>query len=309
MKNAAAWAYSSSANLGPGFDTLGLAHDASRNRVKLELLEPSGKIELALVCDGLPTNPKENTASLAIEKVLASRGIKGRFRVTVNNEIPMGLGLGCSGASAAAAVVATDALLDLDLTMDEKVYFAMLGETASSGTPHADNVAASIYGGLVSVQSTEPMKVKPIEVKDNFSFLTVVPAIRIQSKTKLSRSLVPGEISMAKHIEQIRHTSLLLHGFMSGDRESLRFGMNDEIVEKARLAMFPFYPEIKIKALKQDAAGVCISGAGPSILMTVDHNTNVDSIINEVQNVMNKSELKYSIYRSKIARGAYVEQD
>jgi homoserine kinase len=309
MKNAAAWAYSSSANLGPGFDTLGLAHDAGRNKVSVEFLGPSEKPELRLVCDGLPTDPGENTASLAIESIMESRGIAGNLRITVTNEIPMGLGLGCSGASAAAAVVAMDALLDLNLTMDEKVYFAMLGETASSGTPHADNVAASIYGGLVSIQSLKPMKVKPVNVSDNFTYMTVVPKVRIESKTKMSRSLVPKSISMSEHIEQIRYTSLLLHGFMSGDSDSLRYGMNDDVVEKARLEIFPFYPEVKEMALAHGAAGVCISGAGPSVLMALDNNTDAESILNGVQKLMDKSGLKYSIFRSKAARGAYVEKD
>lgn len=309
MKSATACAYSSSANLGPGFDTMGLAHDACRNSVTVALAGDSGRIELDLDCGNLPTNPFENTASLAIRNMLESRGITGKFRISIRDGIPVGLGLGCSGASAAAGVEALDILLDLGLTQDEKVHFAMTGETASSGTPHADNVAASIYGGLVAVQSLEPMKVRPLKVSSRFSFLTIVPHIRINSKTRLSRSLVPKNIPMAEHIGEIRHMGLMLAGFLNGDSDLLRSGMNDGIVEKARMQLFPFYPEIKEMALGNNAAGACVSGAGPSILMVVDNSTDVDGIMEGSRRILAKSGVDFSVYRSKPAGGAHAEED
>lgn len=309
MRSATACAYSSSANLGPGFDTIGLAHDVSRNMVTVALIEDSHKIELELNCANLPSEPNENTASLAIKNILESTGRTGKFRIKVDAEIPIGMGLGCSGASAAAAVVALDSLLELNLTLDEKVNFAMLGEAASSGTPHADNVAASIYGGLVAVESTRPMKVRPLKISSSFSLVTIVPHLRIKSKTRISRSLVPGEISMEEHIEEIRHLSLLLSGFSEGDRSLLRSGMNDGIVENARLELFPFYPEIKRRALAHEAAGVCISGAGPSILMVVDGNTDVDNMIESAATVLIERGIDFSVHKSKPSGGAYVREN
>lgn len=309
MRIATASAYSSSANLGPGFDTMGLAHDAGLNRVSVALLEHSRKIELELDCSNLPSNPSENTASLAIHNVLESRGITGRFRMDISNDIPMGLGLGSSGASAAAAVVAIDSLLELDMTRDEKVGFAMLGETASSGTPHADNVAASIYGGFVMVESTNPMKVRPLNINKKFSFLTILPNISIPGKTRISRTLVPGEISMSQHIWAIRHTSLVVSGFINGDRDALRAGMNDHIVESSRMQMFPFYPEIKKIALENEAAGVCISGAGPSILVVVDKKTDVDTILKGAGNILKASGIGYSVLNSNLAGGAHIKEN
>lgn len=309
MKSATAYAYSSSANLGPGFDTLGLAHDASRNKVTVTFVENSEGIELELDCPNLPSSPEKNTASLAIKKILEGTGRTGRFRISVEDGIPIGLGLGCSGASAAAAVVAVDSLLELGLSKDEKVRYAMLGETASSGTPHADNVAASIFGGLVAVESTNPMKVRPLPISGRLSFVTIVPKIRIKSKTRISRALVPKDVTMVDHIEEIRHMSLLISGLSEGNSSLIRSGMNDGIVEKARLKLFPFYPDIKKMALAHDAAGVCISGAGPSILMACDSNTDVESVIQGAASVLQKSKIDFSVYRSLPSGGAYVEEN
>ena len=309
MRTATASAYSSSANLGPGFDTMGLAHDAGLTRVSVEQLENSRNIELELDCGSLPSVPSENTASLAVKNVLETQGINGRFKMSISNDIPLGLGLGSSGASAAAAVVAIDSLLDLGLSMDEKVRYAMLGETASSGTPHADNVAAAIYGGFVMVESTQPMRVRPLRINRKFSFLTILPNISIPGKTRISRTLVPKEISMSQHIWAIRHTSLMVSGFITGDRASLRAGMNDHIVESSRLQMFPFYPEIKKIALDNDAAGVCISGAGPSILVVVDSKTDVDTILEGTGKVMKSSGIGSSVISSKLAGGAHIKEN
>ncbi len=309
MRIATASAYSSSANLGPGFDTMGLAHDAGLTKISVELKEHTRKVELELNCGNLPTNPSENTASLAVKNVLESQGISGSFRICISNDIPLGLGLGSSGASAAAAVVAIDSLLDIGLSMDEKVNFAMLGETASSGTPHADNVAAAIYGGLVMVESTNPMKVRPLKINRKFSFLTILPHMSIPGKTRISRTLVPSEVSMSQHIWAIRHTSLMVSGFINGDRGALRAGMNDHIVETSRMQMFPFYPEIKKIALENEAAGVCISGAGPSILVVVDRKTDVESILSGAGAVLKSTGIAYSILNSNLAGGAYIPEN
>ncbi len=309
MRIATARAYSSSANLGPGFDTMGLAHDAGSTKISVELVENSPKVELELNSGDLPSNPLENTASLAVKNVLETRGINGKFRICISSDIPLGLGLGSSGASAAAAVVAIDSLMDIGLSMDEKVNFAMLGETASSGTPHADNVAAAVYGGLVMVESTNPMKIRPLKINRKFSFLTILPNMNIPGKTRISRTLVPSEITMSQHIWGIRHTSLMVSGFINGDRDALRAGMNDHIVEASRMQMFPFYPAVKKVALENEAAGVCISGAGPSILVVVDRKTDLDSILSGTGDVLKSSGIGYSVLNSNLAGGAYITEN
>ena len=310
MKSISAMAYSSSANLGPGYDTLGIAHNAYYNTVTIEEagnrnFETPVKLEVS----GLPASPYENTAGLAVTELLKDFEIADRFVISMNNGIPTGLGLGSSGASAAAAVEAMDRLLELDLTLEQKVKYAMLGEAASSGTPHADNVAASLYGGMVLVESLDPVRVRRIKIKDDLKFLTIVPEMVIKSKTKTSRELVPGTVSMKAHVQGVRYASALISGLITGDREMIREGMNDDIVEKAREQLYPFLPEIRKIMNEFDAVGSCLSGAGPSILAVIDDNTDTEKIVSLTGEVVSKHGYNFKTAISTVAGGADVRTE
>jgi len=277
---AKSWAHSSSANLGPGFDVLAVAHAVFQDEVVVELLsEGALKVELK---DG---DPKTNTATYAAMKMLEDLGHRVHVRVEVKKGIPQGLGLGSSGASAAASVAALNELLGMGLSEDELVKYAMLGEIASSGSPHPDNVAASVIGGWVAVRSSTPLKVVKLPVVGDYRLALIVPDFRMEGKTKKAREMVPRQISMTDHVEAVRRVSSLLLGLSLGDRELVREGMNDEIVEKSRLPLFPFYPEVRKAALLREAVGVCVSGAGPSILILADQRTDLEGLKADVMKI------------------------
>lgn len=308
MNKVSAIAYSSSANLGPGYDTLGIAHNAFYNTVTVSETNENFSDAVKLEVKGLPSSPYENTAGLAVTELLKSLHISDKFVLTIDSGVPTGLGLGSSGASAAAAVHAIDALLDLNLKMDEKVKYAMLGEAASSGTPHADNVAASLYGGLVLVESVDPVKVRKITVKGDLEFLTVVPDMVIQSKTKTSRELVPNNVTLHDHIQGVRYASALVSGLITGDRDMIREGMNDDIVEKARMPLYPFFKAVKKLMLESNAVGVCLSGAGPSVLAVVDQETDSRAIIDGSRKIISGYGHDCSVAVSSVAGGANVRE-
>ncbi len=310
MKSISAMAYSSSANLGPGYDTLGIAHNAYYNTVTIEeagMRNFDNQVKLEV--SGLPASPYENTAGLAVTELLKDVGITDRFVISMDNGIPTGLGLGSSGASAAAAVEAMDRLLELGLPLEQKVKYAMLGEAASSGTPHADNVAASLYGGMVLVESLDPVKVRRIRIKDDLKFLTIVPEMVIKSKTKTSRELVPGNVSMKAHVQGVRYASALISGLITGDREMIREGMNDDIVEKAREQLYPFLPEIRRIMNEYDAVGSCLSGAGPSVLAVIDESTDTEKIVSLTGKVVSKYGYTFKTAVSTVAGGADVRPE
>lgn len=305
MKRVSAIAYSSSANLGPGYDTLGIAHNAYYNSVTVrEALNADFENSVRLEVSGLPASPYENTAGLAATELLKDIGSKQKFIISIENGIPTGLGLGSSGASAAAAVEAFDSILELNLPMEQKVKYAMLGEAASSGTPHADNVAASLFGGMVLVESIDPVRVRRIKIREDLKFLTVVPEMKIEFKTKTSRELVPGTVSLEDHVKGVRYASALISGLITGDREMVRDGMNDNIVEKAREQLYPFLPEVKNIMFKYDAVGSCLSGAGPSVLAVVDSQTDTDKIISATKELISKYGYTCKIATSTVAGGA-----
>lgn len=307
MKAASSIAYCSSANLGPGFDVLAVAHNAYYDRVTVSLNEEEKGEQIRIISDNTPLGVEENTAGLALKTLLLDKGINGKIMVSIEKGIPYGLGLGSSGASSAAAVFSANKLFDLNMSLEEMTYYSMKGEVAASGSPHADNVSASIYGDMVIVNSVSPLRVSRIQVSRKFSFLTFMPHIFIHNKTRIAREMVPKEVHMSGLVQNSRYLSSLVAGLISGDSELVKEGMNDGIVEEARSPLFPFYGEIKKAALELDAAGVSISGAGPSILVVCDGMTRIQEIEGMVSGVMKKYGHRWSSVRSEICGGVISE--
>ncbi len=250
-----------------------------------------------------PLDPLRNTAGLAAYRLLQEMEIRDSISLHIKKGVPAGYGLGSSGASAAASVAAIDRLFSLGLSPEKKVEFSMAGEIASSGTPHADNVAASIFGGFVVVESISPIRVRRIPISEEFSFITVIPDVRIQDKTRMARGLIPQSVSLQKYVENARYIAELTSGLITGDRELVRSGMNDVIVEEARKPLFPFYEGIKKIMLRNNAAGACLSGAGPSIMGVVDDSTNTRGIEKEAIDYLKSFGIEARVVLSSLAGG------
>ncbi|TRM75676.1 homoserine kinase [Sulfolobus sp. E1] len=304
-------AYSSSANLGAGFDILSMAHTAFHDIVEVQIEDSTNReIEIISVNNpSIPTEIDKNSAMYPMKKLLEDKGINVKVRVKIIKGVPEGLGLGSSGASASAGVVALNDLLNLNLSKEELVKYAMYGEEAVSGSPHPDNVSASIFGGVVSVISVNPVKVVDIPVNYNFDILLFIPQnLKIAQKTKKAREMIPRTISLSDYILNSRSLSSLILGFVRGSRDLIRLGLNDEIVEKSRLPLFPHYPKIKEIALKNNAIGACVSGAGPSILVLTDELTDENKIVNEGVKTCKEFGIDCNIIKAKIAGGVKVER-
>ena len=142
------------ANLGPGFDCLGLAVPAPGDTAWVRRRERSG-VELTILGDGgvLPRDPQRNSASAAAAELMRLTASGGGLHIVLHKGLPSGgSGLGSSGASSAAAVAATAGCLGLgDVPHDALWRAAALGEEIACGSPHVDNVLPALYGGLVLV--------------------------------------------------------------------------------------------------------------------------------------------------------------
>lgn len=295
--------YSSSANLGPGYDVLSLSHRAFFDKVKIETSNNNEKIKI--ISDKIPLDPEKNTAGLSIMKIMEDKNINEKINIYIEKGIPIGLGLGSSGASSSAAVKAFNELFDLNLNNDEMVYYSMYGEIAAAGSAHPDNVSSGIYGGLTLISSNNPVRVKKIDINYNLKLLLIIPEINIKNKTMYARSLVPENLNIKDHVKNSGYLATLIYGFINGDRESIRYGMNDEIVEKARKIMFPYYDNIKEKAIKNNAVSACVSGAGPTILIFIDEYSNKNNILKDVENIMHLFKTNYKIIETDIMEGYY----
>lgn len=268
---------SSTANLGPGFDVFGLAVDAFYDTVTLTKTDQQEDITITSK-DKIPTNPEKNTAGLVARNMREEFNIKEGVEVKIKKGVPPGFGMGSSAASAAATAVAFNRLFGLKLTRNALVEFAGVGEQASAGTVHYDNVAASVLGGFVIVK-TDPLDVVKIKPPSDLRMCIAVPAIQVpKKKTEMSRGLIPKKIRLEDSVVNLSNASTMIVGFMTKDSKLIGNSIKDRIVEPARQRMIPGFAKVKEGAIKAGALGVTISGAGPSVIAFSDSSANLKRI-------------------------------
>lgn len=292
----------SSANLGSGFDTLAIALDAFHDRVTI-----SDHDGFKLTGEGIPLDPERNTAGLAAIALLDELGLERDIEMRIEKGVPKGLGLGSSGASAAAAVKALDAYFGLGLTQEEMIGYAMIGEIASSGSPHPDNVSASIIGGLVLVTHDDDLRASRINISGDYRFLVAIPDLFTENKTRAARQMLPRSIPLDSYSKALGRTASLIAGLMSGNRNLIRVGMNDDIVEPSRISLFPYYYDMKRMALANEAVAAAVSGAGPSILMVCDEMSDMDSIRAGISEIFSRYNITGRVIEARMSGGAFVE--
>src|SRR5688500_14782719 len=167
----AAFAPATVSNVGCGFDVLGFALDAPGDVVIAEAGE-AGVVEItAIQGDGgqLSRDPAQNTAGAAVQALLQRLGAARGIRLRIHKGLPLASGLGSSGASAVAALVATNELLGRPASLDLLLECAMSGEVAGCGTAHPDNVAPALYGGFVLARPAEPPDIIRLPVPEGLA--------------------------------------------------------------------------------------------------------------------------------------------
>ena len=264
-----------SANLGAGFDVFGVALDALFDRVLIEKITDEGVIEITVEGEGaeeIPREPEKNTAGIVAKELLKLSREECGLRIKIRKGVKPGSGLGSSAASAAATAVAVNELLGLGLNQIQLIEFAALGEIASAGAPHADNVSASILGDFIVITSREPLEVLKLKLPSNVEFAIVLPEVKFN--TNLARSVLPEKVDLTSMVYNVSRAATFIVGIALNNVEIMGKGMMDAVIEPARAHLIPGLNHVKKKALEAGAAGVAISGAGPSIIALVDSKKN-----------------------------------
>jgi len=261
----------SSANLGSGFDSFGLALEAFYDTITLELTDGEIKIEVTgIEAERVPKSPDRNTAGFVAKRLLEKKDVG--VKIHLYKGIPSGMGLGSSGASAAACAYGLNELLNLGLSKNEIIKWAALGEIAAAGVAHADNVAASILGGFTIVRTCNDLiDAVRLNPPPNLRIALAMPIIKTsENKTAAARSILPRSIPLRNAVLNIQNAAYIVAGFHLGDIEMIGRGMMDAIAEPFRKKLIPCYEDVKKAALDAGAAGVTISGAGPTVIAVVD---------------------------------------
>ena len=292
---------SSTANLGPGFDTFGLAIDAFYDEITLTKTKNGITI---ITDDNIPTNPENNTAGLVVKNMKKELKIKEGIEIKIKKGIPAGFGMGSSAGSAAASAVAFDKLFKLKLNPNALVEFAGFGEKASAGSIHYDNVAASVLGGFVIVK-TNPLDVITIDPPMNLRMCIAVPKIQVpKKKTKVSRGVIPKKVKLTDVVANISNASSIVAGFMKKDPKLIGNSIKDVIVEPARQHMIPGYQKVKQNAIKAGAYGVTISGAGPSVIAFSKKSMDLKKISNAMSKGFKTAHIECETIICKPSKGA-----
>jgi len=268
VKQVTVKAPASIANLGPGFDICAIALKSPYDVVRVKVMPGSGSIYVTSRGFNVPGG-RENCAYAVAEEFTSRYDVRGLdIYIEVEKGIPPSRGLGSSGATSAATAYALAILFNQALTPQELLELAGVGEAFIAGTPHYDNVAASLFGGFVIVDPTTRSVLK-YALKKEVVVAVVIPqsiAYEITRKTKYARSLLPAQIPLETHIKQASAIAKLVYAIVAEDLKLLGEAIStDYVAEPYRSRLIPHYSELKKMALESGALGFNIAGAGPSV--------------------------------------------
>ncbi len=294
---------SSTANLGPGFDVFGLALDAFYDQIQIS---KKGKGVKIISSDPIPSNPQKNTAGIVAKKMAIKFEIKTGIEIKIKKGVPIGFGMGSSAATAAATAVAVNKLFKLNLNPNSLVEFAGMGEQASAGSIHYDNVAASLMGGFVIVRK-KPFDVIKIDPPKDLVLCVAIPKLSVPAKkTMISRSVIPKKIKLNDSIVNLSNASAIVAGFMKKDSKLIGNSIKDIIIEPARQHMIPGFDKVKKNALNAGALGVTISGAGPSVIAFTTKSSNSKKISKSMEKGFASVNKKCEIVICQPTKGASI---
>lgn len=269
-ERATAFAPASVGNVAVGFDILGHSVGALGDRVTATRREEPGVSIRSIrgVVDDLPLVAERNTAGMAALALARGLGLPHGFDLDVVKGIPLGSGLGGSAASAVAAVVATAALVERPPDRTQLLRFAMQGEKVASGSVHADNIAPSLFGGLVLTVGIDDPHVKQIPVPASVRCVLVHPHMVLA--TREARAILGATVALSDVIWQQANLAGFLAGCYSDDLPLIRESLLDVVIEPQRQVLIPGFGEVKQAALAGGALGCSISGAGPTVFAWVE---------------------------------------
>ena len=264
-QSATAFAPASIGNVAVGFDVLGHSFAAIGDRVTARrIAEPGVRISaITGTTVDLPRDPERNTAGMAVLAMTRELGLDFGIELAIEKGIPLGSGLGGSAASAVAGVVAANALLAQPLGKLDLLKFAMKGEAVASGSVHVDNIAPSLYGGLVLTVGIDDPNVKQIPVPAGIRCVLVHPHMMLS--TKAAREILNRSIELSDVIWQSANLAGFLTGCFTSDLSLIRASLEDVIIEPQRQVLIPGFRAVKEGAMRNGALGCSISGAGPTV--------------------------------------------
>jgi homoserine kinase len=250
----------STSNLGPGFDLLGLALALWLEvRITGRLTGRHELVRAGLEPSELPP-PDEDLLLLAFERLRRAHPFEGHFRFEVRSQIPVGRGLGSSGAAIVAGLLLARALSGARLDLEELLALGIELEG------HPDNVAAALAGGLTLCArvGAGAWKLVRAPLSPEIGFALAWPGTPLS--TRRARAELPASVPFADAVENPRRLALLLEGLRTGARELVELGLEDRLHVRYRLPLLPGAEQALAAARAAGAWAAPLSGAGSGLV-------------------------------------------
>lgn len=254
----------SSANMGAGFDTLGVALSLY-NRITIEEI-PAGLEIYSSKNGGFIPKGENNLIYRAMKVVFEYVGYKPKgIRISQNSDIPMTRGLGSSSACIVGGMLAANVISGRRLTYDKIIHLAAQAEG------HPDNVGPALYGGFcVSVMTGEKTIINSKKLNPGIKFAVMIPDYFVA--TRKSRGTLPEEVPLSDAAHNISRALLFRDALVCGDMELLREGVDDRLHQQYRKAYVDGMDKIFERTYELGSHATYLSGSGPTILSVIDSN-------------------------------------
>lgn len=277
------------ANLGPGFDCLGLALDLWND---VEISSEGQGLSIEINGVGSDQLPKDTTnAIFSSMKKFAdyhNKDLPMNLKIVCTNRIPLGSGLGSSAAAAVAGIQSATAILGLPTDMDNQLRIA----TQIEG--HPDNVAPCLLGGLTATILENDQVVSRNLPVSSLNLVLVHPHFIFP--TQVARAALPNQIAFGDAVFNVSHSILVIEALRTGDMELLRIAMRDKLHQPFRLPLIPGASAAIMAAAEAGAVVTVLSGAGPSLLSFSPTSSQSAIIANAIQSVFAQNNLVSDSY-------------
>lgn len=278
----------STANLGPGFDAIGMALSLY---AWLEI-SISNKTEINLYgegMEGIPTDESNLVYKIA-QQVFEKAGLKEQpIRISMYSDIPLTRGLGSSASAIVGALVAANALIGEHFTKQELFNLA----TAIEG--HPDNVGAAMFGGIV-VASWDGVEAPYVKITPPKQLSTVLAIPHFQLSTEKARHALPDMYSKQDAVFNIGKSALLVAALAEGKLDLLSHALHDKVHQPYRAALVPGLTSVLQLAHEKGALGAALSGAGPTVICFIDRKANTEEQLKQyLENTFTEQNIETTI--------------
>ncbi|MGG7144325.1 homoserine kinase [Clostridium nigeriense] len=272
-----------SANMGPGFDTLGIAFNLYN---EFEFSEDTKEIKFYGFKEEYSN--EDNIVYKAMKACFDKCNYKpkGLKIALIKEEIPISRGLGSSSTCIVAGLLGANQIMGNPLSIEELFKIGVEIEG------HPDNIAPAFFGGMVvSIVENKNVFYNKIDVKEGISFVALIPDFELS--TSLARKVLPTDVGFKEAIYNISRVSLMISAFANGKYELLKYSCKDAMHEKYRSHLIKNYDLVYSKCISLGALSCFLSGAGPTIMAIIKSND--EDIVDNIKSFFYYEDISWDV--------------